>query len=142
MKKFIFFTGLFLYTVGLFAQNDTTVNKDAPEIVFELTTYDFGTIAYGSNGTCEYTFKNTGKDPLIINDVQKSCGCTGVDWTKEPIQKGHKGVIKATYNTKIVGSFQKNITVHSNAKTPTIVLTFKGVVEKAPAENAPAEQTK
>jgi hypothetical protein len=134
MKKLVVFIAICSFSISMFAQNDTTAKKDVPEIVFEKTVYDFGTIPYAGNGVAEYVFTNTGKDPLIIKDVQKSCGCTGVDWTKEPVKKGQKGVVKATYNTKIAGAFQKNITVNSNAKTPTMVLTFKGTVENPPAE--------
>jgi hypothetical protein len=136
MKKLVVFIGICMLSISLFAQTDTT--KNAPVIVFDKTVYEFGTIPYASNGTFEFTFKNEGKDPLIIKDVQKSCGCTGVDWTKEPVKKNKTGVVKVTYNTKIVGPFQKNITVNSNAKTPTVILTFKGEVQSAPVEPAPA----
>jgi hypothetical protein len=129
MKKFIVFVGICLFSMSLFAQTDTTAKKDAPEIVFDKMVYDFGTIPYASNGTFEFTFKNTGKEPLVIKDVQKQCGCTGVDWTKEPVKKNKTGIVKVTYNTKITGPFQKNVTVYSNAKTSTVVLTFKGTVE-------------
>jgi hypothetical protein len=129
MKKIIVFVVICLSSISLFAQTDTTVKKDAPEIVFDKMVYDFGTIPYASNGTFEFNFKNTGKEPLVIKDVQKQCGCTGVDWTKEPVKKNKSGVVKVTYNTKIAGPFQKNVTVYSNAKTATVVLTFKGTVE-------------
>ena len=46
------------------------------EIKFDAELHDFGTIAYAGNGTYEFKFKNTGKEPLIITDAQGSCGCT------------------------------------------------------------------
>ena len=138
MKKLFLFLGLGLLCVMKLAAKTQDANqKDAPELVLDKTVYDFGTIGYASNGTFEFTVKNSGKEPLVISNVQKSCGCTSVDWTKDPIKQGQTGTIKVTYNTKIVGPFTKNLTVYSNAKTSTVVLTFKGTVE-----NAPAEQTK
>jgi hypothetical protein len=136
MKKLFLFVGLGLFCViNLFAQAPQTANQtDLPDIKFDKTTYDFGTIAYASNGTCEFTFKNTGVQPLIISDVHKTCGCTSVDWTKDPVKQGQSGIIKVTYDTKRVGPFTKTITVTSNAKTPTIPLIFKGTVESAPAQ--------
>lgn len=143
MKKVFLFAGVALLSVmNIFAQATPDANqKDAPEIVLDKTVYDFGNIGYASNGTFEFTVKNSGVQPLIISNVQKSCGCTSVDWTKDPIKQGQAGVIKVTYNTKISGPFTKNLTVYSNAKTSTLVLTFKGTVENPPAAQAP-EQTK
>lgn len=135
MKKVFLFIGLGLLSViNLFGQPAQDANqKNAPDIVLDKTVYDFGTIGYGSNGSFEFKVKNAGAQPLIISNVQKSCGCTSVDWTKDPIKQGQTGIIKVTYDTKRIGTFTKNLTVYSNAKTPTVVLTFKGVVENPPA---------
>lgn len=144
MKKLFLFIGLGLFSVmNLLAQapKDTT-QKDAPVIVLDKTLYDYGTIGYGSNGSFEFKVSNSGIQPLIISNVQKQCGCTSVDWTKDPIKKGQSGVIKVTYDTKRIGPFTKSLTVFSNAKTPQIQLTFKGIVENPPATPAAADQTK
>ncbi len=136
MKKIILFLGLGLFSAANIVAQEPAVkaaeNKNAPIIVFDKIVYDFGTIAYDSNGAFEFGFKNEGNEPLIVSNVQKSCGCTSVDWTKEPIKKGGKGVIKVSYDTKRVGAFTKNVTVNSNAKMPSVVLTFKGTVLAAP----------
>jgi len=68
--------------------------------------------------------------------VSASCGCTQPEWSKEPIKKGEKGYVKATYNAASPGVFNKTVTVVSNAKRGTVVLTLKGEV-KAPT--APAQ---
>ena len=105
------------------------------EIKFDAELHDFGTIAYAGNGTYEFKFKNTGKEPLIITDAQGSCGCTVPTYPKNiPIKPGDSEVIKVTYDTKRPGAFTKTVTLHSNAKTPEKVLTIKGVVESAPVE--------
>jgi hypothetical protein len=126
------------------AQNATTpapaVNKNAPEIVFTETLHDFGTIPYDGNGSYEFVFKNTGKEPLVLSDVRASCGCTTPEWPREPIKKGAKAVIKVKYNTKIVGSFNKSVYVTSNAKTNKVTLIIKGTVDKAPVK--PEVETK
>jgi hypothetical protein len=148
MKKVFLFFGLGVFSLTtMFGQTQPAAapvaeNKNAPEIVFDKTEYDFGTIPYDSNGAFEFTFKNEGKDPLIVSNAQKSCGCTAVDWTKEPVKKGDKGVIKVTYNTKITGPFTKNVTVYSNAKKAMVVLSFKGTVSAAPVQQAVAQPTK
>ena len=105
-------------------------DKKAPEIIFEKTTYDYGTIEKGSDGICEFVFKNTGKQPLILNNCKSSCGCTVTKWPKEPIKKKQTGVIKVKYNTNRVGNFAKSVTVYSNAKNSPVRLTIKGKVKK------------
>jgi hypothetical protein len=121
-----------------FSQEKTT-SPAAPaslaEISFDHDTHDFGTIEHAGNGTYEFKFKNTGKEPLIISDAKGSCGCTVPTYPKNvPIKPGETQVIKVTYDTKRAGNFTKTVTVTSNAKTPSKVLTIKGKVEPAPVE--------
>jgi hypothetical protein len=100
-------------------------------IQFETTEHDFGTIPEKGDGTFAFVFKNTGKEPLILKNVRSSCGCTVPEWPKEPIKKGNKGTIKVIYNTRITGSFHKQITVYSNAEGDPVILQIKGKVEPA-----------
>jgi hypothetical protein len=112
-------------------------NKNAPKIEFENQVHDFGTILQGGDGKYEFVFTNTGKEPLILNNVKSSCGCTKPEWSAEPVKHGDKAVVKVGYNTRLVGPFTKTITVYSNANNSTVTLTIKGTV--TPVEN-PAEQ--
>lgn len=113
------------------ADNSTNSNdKNKAEIVFEKLVHDFGSIQLNSDGSCEFNFTNEGKSPLILSNVKSTCGCTIPSWTKEPIGKKGSGVIKVQYNTSRVGSFEKSITVYSNAKNDIVILTIKGKVEK------------
>ncbi len=113
-------------------------NPNAPEITFDKEVHDYGTIKQGADGNCEFKFKNTGKEPLIISNAKGSCGCTVPTYPKEPIMKGQTGVIKVHYDTKRVGAFTKTVTIDSNGKTATKVLTIKGVVEAT--EEQPVDQ--
>jgi hypothetical protein len=113
------------------------VNPNAPEISFEKTSHDYGTIVQGGDGTCEFKFTNTGKEPLILSKPQSSCGCTIPTWPQEPILPGKSDVIKVTYNTQNIGPINKSVTVTSNAKTSRIVLTIKGNVVAKPATTLP-----
>ncbi|TNE81987.1 MAG: DUF1573 domain-containing protein [Bacteroidetes bacterium] len=131
MKKLLFTSALVL--VGIFS---IAQNKEA-EIKFEKTSHDFGTITEGTQATVEFEFTNTGNAPLILNSVNASCGCTTPEWTREPIPPGQTGTIKAVYNSSgRPGSFSKSITVNSNAKSGTKILSIRGTVE--PKKAAPA----
>ncbi len=101
-----------------------------PKITFKETEFDFGKFPE-ERGKVSHTFEftNTGGEPLIINKVRSSCGCTVPEWTKEPIPPGGKGYIKATYNASHrPGKFTKTITVNSNAVNSVVVLRVKGEV--------------
>jgi hypothetical protein len=79
--------------------------------------------------TYEFKFKNTGNQPVLIANVQASCGCTTPDWTKTPVLPGKSGMVKAMYSSAgRPGVFNKTVTVTSNAATPSTVLSIKGTV--------------
>lgn len=118
-----------------------SINPNAPEMTFDAEVIDYGTIEHNADGNREFKFKNTGKEPLIITESHGSCGCTVPTWPKEPIKPGETASIKVHYATDRVGSFDKTVTVTSNAKTPTKVLRIKGVVKPDPASATPATTT-
>ncbi len=104
-------------------------NPNAPEIKFEEVLHDFGTVEFKGKAEAEFIFTNTGKEPLTIIQCSASCGCTVPSWTKEPIKSGEKGSIKVVYkNTNYASTFNKTVTVTSNAKTDRVLLTIKGTV--------------
>lgn len=112
-----------------------STDPNAPDIKFETEVIDYGVIPYDSDGVREFKFKNVGKSPLTITNVQGECGCTATTidgkpgWPQEPILPGKSGSIKVKYDTKRTGRFEKNITVTSNAKYPVVKLKIKGEVK-------------
>ena len=133
MKKFLFVISMALFYVSLScSQNSKAGNVNgAGAIAFDETEYDYGTIPQGSDGTHDFVFQNTGNEPLLLNNVRSSCGCTIPEWPKEPIAPGEKGTIRVSYNTRITGSFTKSISVYTNANQQPVVLVIKGDVEAA-----------
>ena len=112
MKQIIFiFMAILLATGIASAQNKAVISADE-------TSFDFGTIKE-ANGNVSHTFKikNTGEAPLVLTRVIASCGCK-------------TGDIKITYNPKDrPGPFVKTISVYSNGKTGSFILTIRGEVE-------------
>lgn len=142
MKKITLVISMILVAAtGLFAQATEPVqvvdNPNAPEISFDKLVHDYGTIAFGGDGVCIFKFTNTGKEPLILQQPQSSCGCTVPTWPKEPVLPGASSEIQVTYNTKKAGPINKTVTVKSNAKTNTVVLRITGKVEAQPLEQLP-----
>ena len=96
---------------------------------FATDNHDFGNVPEGTMATYEFKFKNTGNQPVVIANVQASCGCTTPDWTKTPVLPGKMGVIKAMYSSAgRPGVFNKTVTVTSNATEASKVLSIKGTV--------------
>ena len=99
------------------------------KLEFEKDQHDFGQVVEGTMATYEFKFKNTGDQPVLIGNVQASCGCTTPDWTKTPVAPGKSGIVKAMYSSAgRPGMFTKTVTVTSNAAEPNKVLTIKGSV--------------
>jgi len=100
-----------------------------PQIQFEKESHDYGTIENGANGDCVFVFKNTGNEPLVLENVKGSCSCTVPKWTTEPILPGKTGEIKVHYNTGNTGPISKTVTITSNAvNEPVKVVRIKGTV--------------
>ncbi len=108
--------------------------ESKPVISFIQKEFDFGTFPESAGLVVhDFKFTNTGKVPLILNDVKASCGCTTPEWTKEPVLPGKSGSIRVTFNPKNrPGTFNKTIQVNSNADLPVVTLAIEGVV--VPAE--------
>ena len=146
MKKIIFSLALFgAFTLRGFAQNAApnatpADNPNAGEFSFNEETYDFGRVPKGTPVNHEFNFTNNGKEPIVISNVQASCGCTTPKWPKEPILPGKTSVINVQYNAANPGGFNKSITITSNAKSPTNVLYIKGTVEAQSEQTTPEKQ--
>ena len=118
-------------------QEETQNNKqeETPKsesgVVFDKLVYDYGTIEKGSDGKCVFVFTNTTDTPLILTNVQASCGCTVPTWPREAINPGESNKIDMKYNTNNVGHFTKRISVFTNKQNTPIILMIKGSVVEA-----------
>jgi hypothetical protein len=93
------------------------------------STQNFGKVTDGEKVVITFHFKNTGSKPLVISNVQASCGCTVPSKPEEPIAPGAEGKITAEFNSEgRVGKASKNITVTANTKEGITVLMFEGEV--------------
>ena len=110
------------------------VSAQKPVLAFSTDVHDFGEIQEADGPvTFEFKYTNNGKTPLVIHNVQASCGCTTPEWTRTPIQPKASGSIKVTFNPQNrPGSFNKTITVQSNADSPVKTLRITGNVLQRP----------
>jgi len=77
----------------------------------------------------DFVVMNTGNQPLVIQNIVASCGCTTPDWTKGPIPPRGSGMITAIYDpANRPGQFNKTLSVYTNTKPEITVLVIKGEV--------------
>jgi len=132
MKKLGLFAMIFAIGAVAYAQNGK-----GPQIEFKSETIDYGKVKKSEdNGIRIFEFTNIGDEPLIINDVKSSCGCTVPEKPKEPIMPGKTGEIQVKYNMN-PGMINKAITVESNAENKQdgrIILRISGEVLREDGE--------
>ena len=134
--KIVFLTGLCLLAGWSFAQNKKTDNnkqnnqQETNKAYFSLEkkTIDFGIIKMGTIKNIELSFTNTGNKTLVLTDVYTNCGCTTVDWPKDPFLPGKSGTIKITYNPTETGPFSKTVWIYTNAENKSEEVKIEGIV--------------
>lgn len=99
-----------------------------PEISFEETEHDFGTIDQGTAVEHTFKFTNTGNAPLVITNATSSCGCTVPTWTKEPIAPGETGEMLVKFNGSGQNQVTKTVTITANTEAGTEQLQIKAFV--------------
>jgi len=126
MKRVLLLLVVVLTNVSVFAQKGPKI-----EFVAKDNTIDYGTVSKESDsGVRSFEFKNTGDAPLIITNVQSTCGCTVPTKPTAPIMPGKTDKIDVKYNMN-PGAIRKTITVESNAinyEGGKVALKIKGEV--------------
>jgi hypothetical protein len=110
------------------AQTGQEVKKNGPLAKFDKLVYDFPDLTQGNPGTASFTLTNAGNEPLLITSASPSCGCTNLQYSKDPILPGKSVTISATYNASAIGPFMKTITVQTNAQQEAVILKLQGKV--------------
>ncbi len=100
--------------VEVAAERDEAAKK-SPQMVFEVTEHDFGTIDQGTPVEKMFKFTNTGNAPLIITNATSTCGCTVPEYPKnKPIAPGESGELLVKFNGSGKNQVTKTVTVTAN----------------------------
>ena len=87
-----------------------------------------GQVMFRDPVTVEFELKNRLSREIKISQVRTSCGCTTVDYPKNDIDGDASFTVRATYDAKQMGHFQKQIGVYTEGSNTPLMLTLKGVV--------------
>lgn len=106
-------------------------NRPKTTVNFAQYEHDFGSIKQDSENKYIFKFTNTGKEPLLIENAQGSCGCTVPSYPKEPIAPGGSGEIEVVYKPgKQENAQQKTVTVTANTEPKQTTLRISANVQK------------
>lgn len=118
-----------LYLMKITEENPSTANASVTEMSVDQTEYDFGTFPMAEKQVCTFRLTNTGNSLLVIQDVTTSCGCTKVEYGKEPVRSGESLELKVSYEAEESGRFSKVVTVYANVESSPVRLRITGNVE-------------
>ena len=112
---------LFLVACGGSQTTKTTggaVFDISPEILASRfdTIVDIGSVRSGEVVKYDARLRNTGTGPLVIKDISTSCGCTSVEYEKQPIAAGAEGAFSFRFDSRgMYGMQMKLIEIETNA---------------------------
>ena len=115
--------------------------SNAPVMSFDKGIHDFGVIQEGSLVETVFTFTNTGKSDLIIQDARGSCGCTVPEYPKNlPIAPGATGEIRVLFDSSNKPNLQqKTVTITTNTDTGRETIRIKAMVTADPVKQQQRE---
>ena len=95
---------------------ESSVIENMTVIKFEKKELDFHLVEEGEVVQGSFVFTNEGKYPLVIYDVNTSCGCTVADYPKGEIAPGEQGTISVKYDSEGSSGMRisKEVTVNAN----------------------------
>ena len=137
LKKLLFVGAFFILTADSYGQNVAAKQEVQPATggaQFSLTnkdnTFDFCEIEEGDVVKHEFLFRNTGSEPLFIDNIYSEVKNAKFKWPSRIIKPGKTGIILVTYSSFMdVGSVAGDIHISSNASKEDISpLHIKGKV--------------
>ncbi len=98
----------------------------------EQADYDFGQIFQGEKVEHTFRFQNSGDEPLIIDRVRSSCGCTAALLSTKIIAAGDVAELKTTFDSaRFSGAVVKTIYLYSNDPVQQVTeLHLRGTVKQ------------
>lgn len=117
MKNIYLILLIALISVSCDLRKPSIETVDRTKMEIENPERHYYPILRGSEITAAYKFYNRGNAPLIIYDVQASCGCITIDFPSNSIGKDDFGFITLDYDSaKNIGYVEFFITIRANTE--------------------------
>lgn len=115
-----------LYLNLIKGMGESTSKERVTTVSINSTVIDFGSFPKEEKQERSFILTNTGNGLLVIRDIVTSCGCTKVEYSKEPVRPGETLEVKVIYEAEQAEHFNKTVTVYYNSKNSPLRLTVKG----------------
>lgn len=111
---------------------ESNINVPTTSLKFDKLSHDFGNIKEETDNKTIFRVTNTGKFPLIIDDVKASCGCTTPSKPTKPIAPGKSDKIEVVFhpNQGQLKNQSKTVRVMANTVPKETILKISAFVEK------------
>jgi hypothetical protein len=103
-----------------------------PRIRVEPESFDFGKALPDKVLRREFSVRNFGDAPLVIEGVSTTCGCTAALTASSRVDPGGSTTLRVTFETRrYTGRVERQVLVRSNdPKTPVLRVKVSVTVEK------------
>ncbi|MCB0570072.1 MAG: DUF1573 domain-containing protein [Phaeodactylibacter sp.] len=123
----LIFPSIFFFALSLFAGAPHS-RSDSKVEWLDAASYDFGDVQRNKAVTHDFHFRNISGQPIIVDNVRTTCGCTVPDWDKAAVAPDSTGVISVEYDARDTGYFLKKIKVYFHGQGRAEVLYIEGDV--------------
>ncbi|MGV3631225.1 MAG: DUF1573 domain-containing protein [Bacteroidota bacterium] len=105
--------------------------ESSTTLSYDKLRHDFGNVKPDSENLCKFKVTNTGKNPLIIESVTASCGCTTPHKPEKPIAPGEFDYIEVGFHPKPgqLNEIIKTVTVVANTLPKTSEISIRAYVK-------------
>ncbi|MBU6339892.1 MAG: DUF1573 domain-containing protein [Bacteroidetes bacterium] len=102
----------------------------APVVSWKTETdHNFGQVRQGYPVKFTFQFTNITQEPVLLQTVRTTCGCTAAKWPESAILPGETGDILIEYDTYKSGDFEKKIRVFFDKQRKPEILWIRGSVD-------------
>ena len=115
-----------LYLNLISGEEKTLSHETLTTVSVSVTALDFGSFPMLEKQEGRFVLTNTGSNLLVIQDIITSCGCTKVEYSKEPVPPGGTLEVKVIYEAERAEHFNKTVIVYCNVRNSPLRLTVKG----------------
>ena len=115
-----------LYLNLIRGNGQTSSTNALTDVSIDNLVMDLGRFPMSEKQERSFVLTNTGNNLLVIQDITTSCGCTKVEYSKEPIRPGGTLKVKVIYEAEQKGYVNKSVKVYCNTKDSPVRLTVKG----------------
>ena len=109
-------------------------SSNQPQVVLETESFDFGDVVNGDVVFKTLLVRNDGKEPLVIDEVSTSCGCTTAILEPMTIPAGGTAALQIEFDygahgPDLTGSVIRQIFLTSNdPQQPEVIVEFSANV--------------